>query len=53
MADEKNGNGKVGLVDRVKDDITSIKTEIPAKVKEQVEGLKDPTKTQITKILLL
>ena len=46
----KNG-GKVGLVDRVKGQITgdveSLKTEMPAKVKEQIEGLKDPTKTQV------
>ena len=49
MADEKNpnGNGKVGLVDRVKDDIQAMKVDIPAKAKEQIEGLKDPTKTQV------
>ena len=44
-------NGKVGLVDRVttgvKDDIQALKTDIPAKTKEQIEGLKDPTKTQV------
>src|SRR5271169_3270289 len=44
-------NGKVGLVERVttgvKDDIQALKTDIPAKAKEQIEGLKDPTKTQV------
>ena len=48
MADENNGkNGKVGLVDRVKDDIQAMKVDIPTKAKEQIEGLKDPTKTQV------
>src|SRR5260370_3037072 len=50
MADENNPNGKngkVGLVDRVKDDIQAMKVDIPAKAKEQIEGLKDPTKTQV------
>ncbi len=48
MAEENNGkNGKVGLVDRVKDDIQAMKVDIPAKAKEQIEGLKDPTKTQV------
>ena len=53
MAEEQNGKngGKVGLVDKVKDqlssDVQSLKTEMPAKVKEQIEGLKDPTKTQV------
>src|SRR5678815_3329407 len=47
--DKQNGKngGRVGLVDRVKDDVQSLKTDIPAKVKDQVEGLKDPTKTQV------
>src|SRR5216684_4244184 len=50
MADENipNGkNGKVGLVDRVKEDIQAMKVDIPTKAKEQMEGLKDPTKTQV------
>src|SRR5208282_636934 len=48
MADENNGkNGKVGLVDRVKEDIQAMKVDIPAKAKDQIEGLKDPTKTQV------
>src|SRR5579872_1213843 len=50
---ESNGKkpGKVGLVERVttgvKDDIQALKTDIPTKTKEQIEGLKDPTKTQV------
>src|SRR6202022_3417772 len=55
MPDEKNSNGKngksVGLVDRikpgVKKDLQPVKTDLPAKNKEQVEGLKKPTKTQL------
>src|SRR5207302_195298 len=53
MAEEKNGKngGKVGLLDRVKEKITgdvqALKTDIPTKAKEQIEGLKDPTKTQV------
>jgi len=53
MPDEVNGNGngrngkKTGVVDLVKEEVQAMKTEIPVKVKEQVEGLKDPTKTQI------
>ncbi len=52
---EENGNGKngnrVGLLERVKagmkEDVQSLKTDMPAKAKEQIEGLKDPTKTQV------
>src|SRR5260370_32678971 len=55
MPEEKKGNGKngksVGLVDRlkagVKEDLASLKTDLPAKAKEQVELLKKPTKTQV------
>ena len=48
MADENNGkNGKVGLIDRVKEDVQAMKVDIPTKAKEQIEGLKDPTKTQV------
>ena len=56
MAEENkngsNGNGaRVGLLQRVKagvkEDIQSIKTDMPAKAKEPIEGLKDPTKTQV------
>src|SRR6478735_2005035 len=51
-ANGKNGDGaRVGLLQRVKagvqDDVQAMKTEMPTKVKEQVEGLKDPTKTQV------
>jgi hypothetical protein len=31
----------------VKEDIQALKTDIPTKAKEQIEGLKDPTKTQV------
>src|SRR5258705_611981 len=51
MPDEKNANGKngksVGIIDRIKEDLNSLKTDLPAKAKEQVEGLKNPTKTQL------
>ena len=51
MPDEKNSNGKngktVGIVDRIKEDLNSLKTDFPAKAKEQIEGLKNPTKTQL------
>src|ERR1700676_5443702 len=45
-------NGKpVGLVDRiktgVKEDLESLRTDLPAKAKEQVDLLKNPTKTQV------
>jgi len=53
MPDEKNSNGKngksVGLVDAiktgVKEDLESLKTDLPAKAKESLETLKNPTKT--------
>ena len=54
---EENGSGngnngkRVGLLERVKagvkEDVQSLKTDMPAKAKEQIEGLKDPTKTQV------
>src|SRR5947199_9814244 len=56
MAEEnkngKNGNGtRVGLLERVKagvkEDVSALKTDLPVKAKEQIEGLKDPTKTQV------
>src|SRR5215467_2954268 len=55
MPEEKNSNGNngksVGLMDRiktgVKEDLSSLKTDLPAKAKEQVEVLKAPTKTQL------
>src|SRR5258706_7127537 len=52
MPDEKNANGKngksVGIVDRIKEDQNCPKTDFPAKAKEQIEGLKNPTKTQLS-----
>src|SRR5687768_1866636 len=57
MADENNKpeNGeKTGLLDKAKkvpgmlaEDVKSLKGEMTAKVKEQVEGLKDPTRSQV------
>jgi quinol-cytochrome oxidoreductase complex cytochrome b subunit len=55
MPDEKTPNGKngksVGLVERlkegVKEDLQSLKTDLPAKAKEQVDILSKPTKTQV------
>jgi len=52
MADENRKNGdEVGVLERVKsgikDDMQSLKTDLPAKAKEQLDGLKDPTKTQV------
>src|SRR5258708_12561496 len=55
MPEEKTPNGNngksVGLVERlkagVKEDLESLKTDLPAKAKEQVELLKKPTKTQV------
>src|SRR2546429_7426697 len=52
---EENGNGKngnrVGLLERVKagvkQDVQSLKTDMPAKAREQVELLKKPAKTQV------
>src|SRR5260370_18101145 len=55
MPKENKGNGKngkpEGLLGRiksgVKEDLESLKTDLPAKAKEQVELLKKPTKTQL------
>jgi len=55
MSEENKENGKngksVGLVTRliegIKDVLESLKTDLPAKAKEQVELLKRPTKTQV------
>src|SRR6266853_5362941 len=55
MPEEKTTNGKnnksVGLVDRlkagVKEDLESLRTDLPAKAREQVELLKKPSKTQV------
>ena len=57
MADENNPsstngkNGNKGVLEKVaagvKEDFQALKTDIPSKAKEQIEGLKDPTKTQV------
>jgi len=51
MPDEKNANGKKRQIgrhrDRIKEDLNSLKTDLLAKAKEQFEGLKNPTKTQL------
>src|SRR6516162_9702146 len=55
MPDENNTNGKNGksvdLLEKVKagvkEDIESLKSELPAKAKEQVELLSKPTRTQL------
>src|SRR5260370_36017321 len=55
MPDENKGNGKngesLGLVESlkagVKEDLQSLKTDLPEKAKEQVELLSKPTKTQV------
>src|SRR6266403_776628 len=55
MPEEKTPNGKngksAGLVERlkagVKEDLESLKTDLPAKAKEQVDLLTKPTKTQV------
>ena len=53
MPDEKNGgNSKSSsvieqLTQEVKADLQSLATDIPAKAKEQIDLLKDPTKTQV------
>src|SRR3979411_111389 len=57
MADENNPsgtngkNGNKGVLEKgaagVKEDFQALKTDIPSKAKDQIEGLKDPTKTQV------
>src|SRR5271157_4728562 len=55
MPDEENSDvekGKpVGLLSRtiasLKDAIASLKSDMPEKAKDSVEGLKNPTKTQV------
>src|SRR5262245_30993365 len=43
---EKNTK-KGGLLDQFKEDLEALKTDLPAKAKEQVELLSKPTKTQL------
>src|SRR5262249_55039199 len=52
MHEEKKSNGNaLGLMERIKSGLkelfASLKTDLPAKAKEQVETLKKPTKTQV------
>jgi len=55
MPEENKGNGKNGKPDGllgriktgVKEDLESLKTDLPAKAKEQIEILSKPTKTQV------
>src|SRR3981081_1424316 len=58
MAEENSSNGKNGkngkttgilgrVATEVKADVRSLMTDLPAKAKEQVDLLKDPTKTQV------
>src|SRR5205807_1026667 len=44
-----NGNNgkKGGLLGHIREDLESLKTDLPAKAKEQVEILSKPTKTQV------
>ena len=46
---EKNGNGKkgTGLLDRVRQDVTDLEKTFKEKGKEELEGLKEPEKTQL------
>src|SRR5579884_940639 len=53
MADENNGssNGKnrnrTAVIEQVKGDIRALPQEMTVKVKEQIETIKEPTKTQV------
>ena len=48
MAEEnEKKNGGVGLIEKVKEDVRTLTSDMIQKAKEQKEGLKDPTKTQI------
>ena len=40
-------NGKKGIGVFVKEEVDAFRTEMPGKVKEQIESVKDPTKTQV------
>ena len=44
---EDNGEKKPGLIDRVKEDAKGLKQYVAEKGKEQLEGLKEPEKTQV------
>ena len=41
----KNGKKGIGVI--VKEEVDAFRSEMPGKVKEQIESVKDPTKTQV------
>ena len=47
MAEENGGKKRTGLIDRVREDAEDIKKLVKEKGKEELEGLKDPEKTQL------
>ncbi len=47
MADETNGGKRAGLVDRVRGDAEDIKKLVKEKGKEELDGLKEPEKSQL------
>ena len=47
MAEENGEKKSTGLLDRVRQDITDLKDTIKEKGKEEIEGLKEPEKTQV------
>jgi len=47
MAEENGEKKGTGLLDRVRQDVTDIKEVIKEKGKEELEGLKEPEKTQL------
>ncbi len=47
MAEENGDKKSTGLLDRVRQDITDLKETIKEKGKEEIEGLKEPEKTQV------
>jgi hypothetical protein len=47
MAEENGKKNGVGLIDRVRQDITDLKETIKEKGKDEIEGLKEPEKSQV------
>ena len=47
MAEENGEKKGTGLIDRVRQDVTDLKETIKVKGKEELEGLKEPEKTQV------
>ena len=47
MAEENGEKKGTGLLDRVRQDVTDLKEVIKEKGKEELEGLKEPEKTQL------